>query len=201
MPQGIQQLSISSDTPNGSSREEWSRRVPLEVRRMLTEEEINRQTCVCCMKAFFTKQTNKFLHRIIHKLISKEEQYIEDLNMVENVFIKPLRLADPPIMTPINLEDFIEEVFGNILELRECNRRLLDMLYIRQREQHPVILYIGDVFLEAATEFRTVYPTYVGHHPLAEKKMREELETNLEFRLFIEVGVFILLQVIVYRTD
>ena len=120
--------------------------------------------------------------------------------MVENVFIKPLRLADPPIMTPINLEDFIEEVFGNILELRECNRRLLDMLYIRQREQHPVIQYVGDIFLEAATEFRTVYPTYVGHHPLAEKRMREELETNPDFRLFVEVGIF-LFQTLVYRID
>lgn len=126
---------------------------------------------------------------IIHKLISKEEQYIEDLNIVESVFIRPLLTANPPIMTPIVLEEFIEEVFGNILELLECNRRLLEVLYVRQREQHPVIQNVGDIFLEAATEFRMVYPAYVGHHPLAEKRMKDELEQNPEFRLFIEVSL------------
>ena len=95
-------------------------------------------------------------------------------------------------MTPLILEEFIDEVFGNILEIRETNRRLLEVLYVRQREQHPVIQSVGDIFLDAATEFRTVYPEYVGQHPLAEKRMKEELEHNTEFRLFIEVrGYFI----------
>jgi len=126
--------------------------------------------------------------RIIHKLITKEEQYIQDLDIIETVFIRQLRMASPQIMTPLDLEDFIEEVFGNIMELRECNQRLLEVMYVRQREQHPVIQSVGDIFLDAATEFRIVYPIYVGHHPLAEKRMKEELEHNPEFRFFIEVG-------------
>jgi hypothetical protein len=120
-------------------------------------------------------------------LISKEEQYVQDLDIVESVYIKPLRYADPPVMSSYVIEEFIEEVFGNILELRECNRRLLEVMYVRQREQAPVIQRVGDIFLDAATEFRIVYPTYVGHHPLAEKRMKEELEQNPEFRLFMEV--------------
>jgi RHO1 GDP-GTP exchange protein 1/2 len=102
-------------------------------------------------------------------------------------FIQPLRKANPPVIRPDALEDFIEEVFGNILDLRECNRRLLEVMYVRQREQAPVIQRIGDVFLDAATEFRLAYPIYVGHLPLAEKRMKEEIETNPEFRLFLEV--------------
>jgi RHO1 GDP-GTP exchange protein 1/2 len=81
-------------------------------------------------------------------------------------------------------------VFGNILDLRECNRRLLEVMYVRQREQAPVIQRIGDVFLDAATEFRLAYPIYVGHLPLAEKRMKEEIENNPEFRLFLEVRRF-----------
>ncbi|KAF9466185.1 CNH domain-containing protein [Collybia nuda] len=123
---------------------------------------------------------------IIHKLISKEEQYVEDLDMVDSVFIKPLRMADPPVIQPYILEDFIDDVFGNILELRQCNKRLFEVMCVRQREQAPVIQRIGDIFLEAATIFRESYPVYVGHHPLAEKRMREEMERNPEFRLFIE---------------
>ncbi|KAF8159386.1 CNH domain-containing protein [Crassisporium funariophilum] len=164
---GIQQLPSTIETPAGAGREEWPKIVPPDILASLTESEINRQT-------------------IIHKLISKEEQYIEDLNIVESVFIKPLRSADPPVMTPLILQEFIDEVFGNILELRECNRRLLEVMYVRQREQSPIIQSVGDIFLDAATEFRIVYPIYVGHHPLAEKRMKEELEHNPEFRLFIE---------------
>jgi RHO1 GDP-GTP exchange protein 1/2 len=91
-------------------------------------------------------------------------------------------------MPPSDVDDFIEDVFGNILDLRECNRRLLEALYVRQREQAPVIQRIGDVFLEAATEFRLAYPIYIGHLPLAEKRLKDEIDSNAEFRLFLEVS-------------
>ncbi len=84
-------------------------------------------------------------------MISKEKQYLADLDMIYDTFIKGLRLAQPPLMTPLVLEDFLEEVFGNILELKECNKRLLDVMYVRQREQYPVIQSVGDIFLDAAT--------------------------------------------------
>ncbi|TFK71429.1 hypothetical protein BDN72DRAFT_837648 [Pluteus cervinus] len=148
-------------------REEWSQKVHPEFLSGLSETEKSRQT-------------------IIHKLISKEEQYLEDLDMIESTFIKPLRAANPPVMSASRLDDFIDDVFGNILDLRDSNKRLLEEMYIRQREQAPVIQRIGDIFLNIATEFRENYPIYVGHHPLAEKQLREELESNAEFRLFIE---------------
>lgn len=108
------------------------------------------------------------------------------MDIVENVFIRPLRNANPPLVNA-DIDDFIDDIFGNILDLRECNRRLLEVMYVRQREQSPVIQRIGDIFLDAATEFRLAYPTYIGHHPLAEKRLREETEENSEFRLFLEV--------------
>jgi len=92
-------------------------------------------------------------------------------------------------MSVTKLDEFIEEVFGNILDLRECNKRLIEALYVRQREQAPIIQKIGDVFLDAARSFRYAYPTYVGHLPLAEKRFKEEMETNGELRLFLEVLV------------
>ncbi len=81
----------------------------------------------------------------------------------------------------------MDEVFGNVLDLRECNRHLLEIIFVRQREQAPVIHGIGDIFLEAATEFRLAYPAYVGHFPVAEKRMKDELEKNAEFKRFVEV--------------
>jgi len=180
------------EAPANTIREEWSKKIPPQVLASLSDNEINRQTYVqfsYSIPVFYIRN----ICRIIHKLISKEEQYIEDLKIVESVFIQPLRVADPPIMTPLDLQEFIQEVFSNILELLECNKRLLEVLYVRQREQHPVIQSVGDIFLEIATEFRIVYPIYIGQHPLAEKRMKEELEHNPEFRLFIEVSASIAL--------
>ena len=103
------------------------------------------------------------------------------------LYINGLRKANPPVIPPADLEEFIEEAFGNILDLRECNRRFLEVMYVRQREEGPVIKRIGDVFLTAAAEFRTVYPIYVGHLPVAEKRIKDESESNAEFKRFLEV--------------
>ncbi|KAG5643359.1 hypothetical protein DXG03_001041 [Asterophora parasitica] len=162
-------LPIRMETSSGAVREAWPKTVSPEVLRSLSETEINRQI-------------------IIHKLISKEEQFIQDLDLVDTVFIQPLRRANPPVITPSDrLESFIESVFHNIIELRECNRRLLDVLNVRQREEAPLIGDIGDILLGVvATEFRESYPEYIGNHPLAERRMKDELENNPEFRLLIE---------------
>ena len=144
------------------------------------------------------------MSRIIRKVISKEQQYIKDLDFIEDVsheqhdvqggaltcirqvFIRPLRNANPPVIQG-GAHEFIEEVFGNILDLRECNRNLLETMYVRQREQGEVISKIGDIFLNVATEFRYAYPTYMGQLPGAEKRLKGEMEANGDFRVFLEV--------------
>ena len=188
----MDRLASVIETPASSIREEWSKKIPAQVLASLSDSERSRQTYVHTFQCIPITHIDNVC-RIIHKLITKEEQYIEDLKIVESVFMQPLRVADPPIMTPLDLQEFIQEVFGNILELLECNKRLLEVMYVRQREQYPVIQRVGDIFLDIATEFRIVYPIYIGHHPKAEKRLKEELEQNPEFRLFIEVSFYIVL--------
>ena len=133
-------------------------------------------------------------YRIIHKIISKEAQYISDLDIIEEEFLTPLRTASPPIISPPSaLESFIDDVFGNILDLRECNRRLLEVMHVRQREMSYVIQRIGDVFLAAAAEFQLPYPIYVGNLPTAEKRLKDEEASNMDFKMFLEVSLLRLL--------
>ena len=73
------------------------------------------------------------------------------------------------------------------MDIREANRHLLEGMYVREREQEPVIQHIGDLFLDVASEFRYSYPLYIGHLPVSEKRLKEELESNSAFRLFLEV--------------
>ncbi|KIL64636.1 hypothetical protein M378DRAFT_186692 [Amanita muscaria Koide BX008] len=147
--------------------ESWSPTLDPEVLKSLPERERKRQ-------------------EIIYDILTREEQYVGDLDTIEATFIQPLVTANPPVVPSDQLERFIDDVFGNILDLRECNKRLLEALYVRQREQAPIIHRIGDIFLDAAAEFILAYPDYIGHYPIAEKRMKDELETNHEFRLFLE---------------
>jgi RHO1 GDP-GTP exchange protein 1/2 len=101
--------------------------------------------------------------------------------------MKPLREADPPIVEYHDIDSFMEDVFHNILDIRDVNRRLLEVMEVRQREQFPLIQRIGDVYLTAATEFREVYAEYVGNLPVAERRLKDEMDQNQELRRFIEV--------------
>jgi hypothetical protein len=113
---------------------------------------------------------------------------VHDLDLVESIFIDPLRDSGITVSSG-NLHEFIDEIFGNLIQVRDANKRLLELLYVRQREQGPVIGHISDILLApATTDFKDVYPTYIGHYPIAEKFLREELERNPEFRLFVEVS-------------
>jgi hypothetical protein len=105
----------------------------------------------------------------------------------KQIFIRPLRNANPPIIPYTELDGFIDDVFGNFYDVRRANSQLIEILNVRQREQSLVIQRVGDIFLQVATEFRLVYPPYVGHLPIAEKRLKEEAEGNHEFRLFLEV--------------
>jgi len=105
------------------------------------------------------------------------------------VYLRPLRNADPPVIPRDEIDDFVDTVFGNVLDLRECNKRLLETMYVRQREQGIIIQRIGDIFLTAAAEFRLAYPAYVGHLPVAEKRLKDEMEANPSLKFFLEVRV------------
>ncbi len=105
------------------------------------------------------------------------------------LFISPLRIANPPIVKSLKgLEELIQDIFGNVLELRDISTRVLEFFAMRRREEGRVITTIGDIFLSAAAEFHNSYPAYVGHLPKAEDRLRDEMAENAEFRFFVEVG-------------
>ncbi|EJD07469.1 Dbl domain-containing protein [Fomitiporia mediterranea MF3/22] len=163
----VRETTILPETTKEPKRKDWAELIDKSILKSLPESEKNRQT-------------------IIHKAIDKEELYVQDLDLIENLFMKPLRLAEPPIIPLTEIDSFMEDVFHNILDIRDVNRRLLEVMEVRQREQYPLIQRIGDVFLTAATDFRVVYAEYVGNLPVAEKRLKDEMEQNPELRRFLE---------------
>jgi hypothetical protein len=52
-------------------------------------------------------------------------------------------------MAKERLPGFIREVFWNIDEITAHHRRMLDELFKRQREEHPVVLSVSDIILDS----------------------------------------------------
>lgn len=119
---------------------------------------------------------------LIRHAILLEERYEADLAVIEQAFIVPLQTANPPIVQPYGkLDQYARTLFGNILEIRRASRALLDNFAIHLREQGPLVQTVGDIFLEAAIEFRSLYPSYTDNLPKAEALLSQALEENRPF--------------------
>lgn len=117
---------------------------------------------------------------LIRQTILEEEKYEADLSSLETVFIAPLLQGRAPIDS-YHLEDLIQEIFGNVLEIRRAARRLIDNYAIRLREQSPLIHTVGDILLEAAVDFRSLYPQYTENVTRAEQLLTTTVEENKAF--------------------
>ncbi|KAF8806960.1 hypothetical protein BYT27DRAFT_7101268 [Phlegmacium glaucopus] len=151
------------------SDQEWHLLVPPEARDALGKNEVQRQS-------------------VIFEIIKSEREYVADLEAVERVFIDQLRAANPPIISERDLQHFIYEVFGNLHEILVYHQQILAALYHRQREQHPLILSIADIFLDTTLKggFRNAYETYIKNYPLAESHHRQMLKQRRAYENFMQ---------------
>ena len=86
------------------------------------------------------------LQSVMFEVIKFERDYVRDLQLIKDVFIDPIGNASP--LPPDRMEGFIYEVFCNVDQILAHHQRLLDALFKRQREQHPLLQSIADIILE-----------------------------------------------------
>jgi hypothetical protein len=103
------------------------------------------------------------------------------------MYVRPLRMMDPPIIPRERLESFIQDVYHNFAELHAHHRKLLDQLHEIQREEHPVIRSITAPLFDAALNFRDSYMEYIPNYPIAAYRIDDEMATNEKFKVFCEV--------------
>lgn len=140
---------------------------------------------------------------VIFEIIKSERDYVADLEAVEQVcvihpscpilswlnnnskvFIDQLQLATPPIMSVPNLNNLIHKVFGNIHEILVYHRRILADLYDRQRQQHPLVLTVADIFLDGKpllSTFPSHYSFFSSHFERRISQRVRNLHQKLSF--------------------
>ncbi|CAG8438590.1 10628_t:CDS:10 [Funneliformis caledonium] len=144
----------------------WISSVPKEILDSVSKDEKKRQ-------------------EIIFETIYTEDDYVKDLDLLDTLYVQGLRSSPTPIIPPPDLDNFIQDVFYNVFEIRKHNKVMLGRLQKLQKENY-VVNNIGEIFLECALEFGNDYVTYNGNFPHADNTIKIEKARNPEFKRFLE---------------
>ena len=149
------------------------------------EEVINKQNLLTSrtrrrVLVSLQEQTNKeedkemevLRKKAIEEIINSEKNYLKQLEIVEEFFMKPLQEQD--ILAP----QTYASIFGDILGIRQVNKELLLAMETSTDK-------IGKVFLDLAPYLK-FYSTYANDFKTATNLVEEQLLKNKPFRTFME---------------
>ncbi|TPX39828.1 hypothetical protein SeMB42_g06228 [Synchytrium endobioticum] len=150
---------LDDDQKIPGEKEHWSDGLNKTVIDQLGEKEVKRQMA-------------------IFELITTERDYVRDLGILIDVFMK--QLAGRKLISAKN----VEAVFSNLEQLLSVNQDLLKRLEER-RAAYPVIDKLGDIFVSMGEHF-LVYTMYCGNQGSALSKMQSTIHSNKAVRAFLE---------------
>lgn len=147
----------------------WPAMVPEEARATIEHDEVLRQCS-------------------IFEMIQGERDYVNDLETIEAVFVRGLLEAKPPPIPLPEAQAFVNEVFGNYKEIMKYHKAMLEQLYQRQMEQHPLVQSIADIMLETLlrSDFREAYQTNIKHYAVAAGIHAKQKKTNPAYVAFLQ---------------
>ncbi|KAK4698508.1 RHO1 GDP-GTP exchange protein 1/2, partial [Phenoliferia sp. Uapishka_3] len=163
---GFLQRSLSSDSLADDFKEPgslWIHSVPQDIADSTSDAEKKRQECL--NEVFYT-----------------ERDFVRDMEYLRDSWIKPLRSGN--IIPEERREDFVTQVFWNVLEIYSVNVRLADMLNKRQKYAH-VVDKIGDIFLDMVPHFGP-FVKYGAHQLYGKYEFEKEKAANPAFAKFVD---------------
>ncbi|KAJ3129212.1 cytochrome c oxidase subunit 1 [Nowakowskiella sp. JEL0407] len=154
-------ITVASDKGTGK----WSDDVPDSVLSELSAKEKMRQTAMW-------------------ELICTEKDYVRDLKIVVEHFMKPF------IAKKLTTIKNIDALFSNIEQLLSINEHFLQLLEAR-RAKNPIIDGVGDIFI-SMTEYFISYTQYCSNHSSSLNKMQQLASGNKQIRQYLDE---------IYKTD
>ncbi|KKK20252.1 hypothetical protein ARAM_004114 [Aspergillus rambellii] len=122
----------------------------------------------------------------LHEIVTTEDSFIEQLDVLRELYRDRLATSEPSIIAPKRLNKFLNDVFGKVDLVKKVNEdHLLAQLKYRQKEQGPFIAGFSDIFREWIRKAKAVYISYAATFPYANYLIRKEAERNTVFRQFL----------------
>lgn len=164
-PQPVLKRSLSRESL-GDAKEPgalWAESVSKEIFDSVSDQERKRQ-------------------ELLNEAIYTERDFVRDLEYLRESWIKPLRTQD--IIPESRREDFVTQVFWNVLEVHAVNSKLAELLTKRQKQQ-AVVERIGDIFLEMVPHFQP-FVKYGAHQLYGKYEFEKEKSSNPAFAKFVD---------------
>ncbi|KAM7240570.1 hypothetical protein CapIbe_008476 [Capra ibex] len=121
--------------------------------------------------------------RVIRELLQSERRYVQMLEIVRDVYVRPLRAAlssNRAILSAAN----IQIMFSDILQILCLNRRFLDDLRDRLQEWGPAH-GVGEIFIKFGSQLNT-YTNFFNNYPVVLKTIEKCREMIPAFRAFLK---------------
>lgn len=119
---------------------------------------------------------------LINEVMYTERDFVRDLEYLRDFWIKPLRTRD--IIPEARRDDFVTQVFWNVLEVHAVNSKLAELLTKRQKQQ-AVVERISDIFLEMVPHF-SPFVKYGAHQLYGKYEFEKEKSSNAAFAKFVD---------------
>ncbi|PWY97663.1 CNH-domain-containing protein [Testicularia cyperi] len=126
--------------------------------------------------------TERKRQEAINEVIYTERDFVADMEYLRDEWVKPLRTRD--IIPEDHREDFVTQVFWNVLEIHAVNAKLAELLNKRQK-QAEVVDRIGDILLEMVPHFQP-FVKYGAHQLYGKYEFEKEKSSNLAFARFVD---------------
>lgn len=124
---------------------------------------------------------------ILHEIVTGEEDYMSQLDVVRVLYRDQLKAWAPPIIPPARINGFVDKVFGKIDAVHQVNKEyLLAQLKYRQNEQGPWISGFSDILRDWIRKAELPYLEFCAAFPLAQLAIRKESTRNVLFAQFLE---------------
>ncbi len=164
-PQPVLQRSVSRESLNDTKERGalWADSVSKEVFDSLDDTERKRQEA-------------------INEVIYTERDFVADMEYLRDQWVKPLRTSD--VIPEDHREDFVTQVFWNVLEIHAVNAKLAELLTKRQK-QGDVVDRIGDILLEMVPHFQP-FVKYGAHQLYGKYEFEKEKSANTAFAKFVD---------------
>ncbi|GAA5827121.1 hypothetical protein JCM11251_001126 [Rhodosporidiobolus azoricus] len=129
-----------------------------------------------------TSDSEKKRQEALNEVFYTERDFVRDMEYLRDFWIKPLRSSN--IIPESRREDFVTQVFWNVLEIYAVNVRLCEMLNKRQKQAH-VVDHIGDIFLDMVPHFAP-FVKYGAHQLYGKYEFEKEKGSNPAFAKFVD---------------
>ncbi|EPB83211.1 hypothetical protein HMPREF1544_10059 [Mucor circinelloides 1006PhL] len=163
-----QQQQQQEEAPNPqASQKDWISTIPHHIRNSVCRKELKRQAGIA-------------------ELLSTEQNYCHDLDILHRVYAIPLLESTEIIVNPSRRQRFYNNVFGNYLDITHLHHSFYQRLVSHNRHSGFFIGRVGTIIMQHVTNLIEPYIQYASNHVKAIYCMTIEHRNNPQFASFLE---------------